>query len=55
MPTPMSGTATPTPAPAAQNINVAEELRAIRTEIEARQKHVDSLAHALDSMNKSGP
>jgi len=52
---PVSGAATPIPAPAAQNVNVAEELRAIRTEIEARRKHVDSLAHALDSMNKAGP
>jgi len=52
---PVSGAATPIPAPAAQNVNVAEELRAIRTEIEARRKHVDSLAHALDSLNKAGP
>ena len=50
-----SGAASPAPAPAAQNINVAEELRAIHAEIEARRKHVDSLAHALDSLNKAKP
>lgn len=50
-----SSVASPAPAPSSQNINVAEELRAIHAEIEARRKHVDSLAHALDSLNKAKP
>ena len=50
-----SSAASPAPAASSQNINVAEELRAIHAEIEARRKHVDSLAHALDSLNKAKP
>lgn len=50
-----SSAALPAPAPSSQNINVAEELRAIHAEIDARRKHVDSLAHALDSLNKAKP
>ncbi|HKV52605.1 MAG TPA: hypothetical protein VJO52_15525, partial [Gemmatimonadaceae bacterium] len=37
---------------AATNAQVLEELRSIRSEIEARKKHVDSLTHALDSLKK---
>jgi hypothetical protein len=48
---PATGAPAPTvAAPAANNAQFLEELRAIRAEINARKRHMDSLTASLDSL-----
>jgi len=53
--TPATPAATARDTTAASNAQVLQELREIRSEIEARKHHVDSLTHALDSLKKVDP
>ncbi|MDQ2932598.1 MAG: hypothetical protein M3Y05_17480, partial [Gemmatimonadota bacterium] len=47
--------AAPASAPAANNAQFLEELRAIHAEIDARKKHMDSLTASLDSLKRIKP
>jgi hypothetical protein len=47
--------APPPAAPASNNAQVLEELRAIHAEIDARKRHVDSLTASLDSLKRVTP
>jgi hypothetical protein len=52
---PASGTAAPAAAPAVNNAQFLEELRAIHAEIDARKRHMDSLTASLDSLKRVKP
>ncbi|MEP7088322.1 MAG: hypothetical protein ABI884_13540 [Gemmatimonadota bacterium] len=57
-PTPASpplAAAAAAPAPAANNAQFLEELRAIHAEIDARKRHMDSLTASLDSLKRVKP
>ena len=57
-PAPAPAAAPAPPAAAAQTtppVDIAAELKAIRDELNARKRRVDSLTHSLDSLNKAAP
>ena len=49
-----TGVAAPAAPPAGQ-VDIAAELKAIRDELNARKRRVDSLTRSLDSLNKAAP
>jgi hypothetical protein len=54
-PAPSAAAAAAVAPPAAPPVDIAAELKAIRDELNARKRRVDSLTHSLDSLKSVSP